>query len=78
MPAPTELKKRTLVVHRLVEEVKSYQKELASEEAKIKAREEDKGNTNENSEFELKQLASFSRRWASLVSLMDTPIPTPF
>jgi len=56
MPAPSELKKRTLVVHRLVEEEKSYLKELAAEESKIKAREEDKNNTDENSEFELKQL----------------------
>ena len=58
MPAPSQLKKRTLVVHRLVEEVKSYLEELAAEEAKIKAREEDKTNTDENSEFEIKQLAS--------------------
>ena len=56
MPAPSQLKKRTLVVHRLVEEEKSYLKELAAEEAKIKAREEDKTNTDENSEFEIKQL----------------------
>ncbi len=58
MPAPSQLKKRTLVVHRLVEEEKSYLEELATEEAKIKAREEDKTNTDENSEFEIKQLAS--------------------
>lgn len=56
MPAPSELKKRTQVVQRLVDEEKSYQKELRDDEAKIKKREEDTTNTDGNAAFELNQL----------------------
>ncbi|KAH8885092.1 putative tubulin-specific chaperone Rbl2 [Thozetella sp. PMI_491] len=72
MPAPSELKKRTQVVQRLVEEEKSYQKELLDEAAKIKQREEDTSSATENAEFELKQLKlSHAQTQAVLATMPD-------
>ena len=58
MPAPSELKKRTQVVQRLVDEEKSYRKELATDEEKIQKQEADSSNADDNAEFLLKQLVS--------------------
>ncbi len=71
MPPPTDLKKATDALHRLVQEEKSYFEELktqAARLAKTKASEDEDGNK----EFQIKQEVRFSLPY--LLFLLPIPI----